>query len=330
MFITDDIIYERHGEYIRNVSPYFVDRCLGGYDALGRNDGCSDDSRDFDAIVHDLQHGYKDGPSLPEFVQQYVGPDTKVTQDNVLAAIRTVFAQMYEGGGTRIDGFHTALYPEVRNMFDMFVTCHPKFDTKFYSYLPDMYQLDKDQYGNWTITVTGTRECIMYSDGEYFLVESEDIVDDISWVKIARNVVRMFEGCTPQAAGFASAPAVGVARDDFLVALRRAVDDQISAYRRKHKAAHGGKYIDVVDGRELAPLDSHVDHYPVSFARLVDMWCAEQRYDVKDIAVEATVGDFGGVVMSNDAQRRSWQNYHRQHALLRVVSKARNLSSRHY
>lgn len=320
MFITDDVIYERHGEYIRNVSPYFIDRCLDG----------DNGGRDFDAIVHDLQHGYDGGMSLPALVQRFVGPDAKVTQDTVLAAIRTAFTQMYEGESTRIDVLYTAFYPDVRDMFDMFIACHPKFDTKFRSYLPDTYKLDKDQYGNWIITVTGTQESIMYSDGEYVLVESEDIVDDLSWVKTARNAVRMFKGCTPQAAGFTSAPAIGVARDDFLVALRSAINDQISAYRRKHKVAHGGTYVDEVDGKRLAPLDSHVDHYPISFARLVDMWLAEQQYGFEDIVTEATVGEFNGVVMSNDTQRRSWQDFHRDHAVLRIVSKERNLSSRHY
>ena len=96
----DGMVFERNGEYIREPSPYFADRCLDGPDS----------GRDFDAIVHDLQHGYEDGPSLLALVQEFVGEHAKVTQDNVLAAIRTVFAQMYEGGGTCIDGFHTALY----------------------------------------------------------------------------------------------------------------------------------------------------------------------------------------------------------------------------
>ena len=314
----DDMVFEHNGEYIREPSPYFVARCL---------DGGGD--RDFDGIVHDLQHGYKGGPSLTEFVQQYVGEHAKVTQDTVLTAIRTVFAQMYEGGGTCIDGFHTALYPEVRNMFDMFVACHPKFDTKFYSYLPDTYQLDKDDYGNWTMTVTGCEEFIGYSEGEYFVVESKDVIDDISWVKAARNAVRMFKGCLPHETGFGG-PADSVVRDDAIVALRRAVENQIITYRAKHRRMHNGKYVDEVDRKVLAPENSHVDHYPISFARLVDMWCAEQKCSLDDIATEATVGEFNGVVMSDDAQLRSWQDFHREHAVLRVVSKARNLTSRHY
>lgn len=315
----DGMVFERNGEYIREPSSYFVNRCLDG----------PDNGRDFDAIVHDLQHGYEDGPSLLALVQRFVGEHAKVTQDNVLAAIRTVFAQMYEGGGTRIDGFHTALYPDVRNMFDMFAACHPKFDTKFCSYLPETYELDKDDYGNWIMTVTGREEFIGYSEGEYFVVESKEVIDDISWVKVARNAVRMFKGCAPHEAGFGR-PADSIVRNDAIDAMRRAVEDQIIRYRAKHRRVHNGKYVDEVDGKVLSPLKSHVDHYPVSFARLVDTWLAEQKCSLEDIATEATVGDFGGVVMSDEAQRKNWQDYHREHAQLRIVSEQRNLSSRHY
>ena len=324
MFVTD-MIHERHGEYVRNVSKYFAERCLGGYDAVGRNK-YSDDSRDFDSIVHDLHHGYDGSMSLTEFVQRFVGPNAKVTQDNVLAAIRAAFTQLYESGHTIIDGLDF----DRQVMFDMLIACHPKFDEKFGSYLPDTYELGKDEHGSWIVTVSGAKEVIMYSDGEYFLVESEDVVDDVSWVKAARNAVRMFKGCSAYDAGFAGKPALRAVRNDAIDALRTAVDDQISQHRRKHKAEHSGKYIDVVDGKVLSPRDSHVDHYPISFMRLVDTWLAQQQCGFEDIAVNSTVGDFKGAVMSNDTQRRSWQEYHREHAKLRIVSKERNISSRHY
>lgn len=318
ILIMVDQIYERHGEYIRNPSQYFVDRCLGDYDAT--------DGRDFAAIIHDLQHGYDGSMSLTALVHRFVGADAKVTQKHVLAAIRAGFAQLYESKNTYID----KPYSDARNMFDMLLACHPKFDTKFRSYLPDAYELDKDEHGYWTVTVIGRKEHIVYIDGEYYVLDSEEVVDDLSWVKTARNAVKIFKGCTAHEAGFANAPALGVVRTDAIDALRRAIDDQIGQYRGKHKAAHNGKYVDEVDGKVLSPSQSHVDHYPVSFARLVDTWLAEQQCTLEDVVVEATVGDFGGVVMCDDAQRRSWQDYHRRYATLRVVSKERNLSSRHY
>lgn len=313
--VMTDLIYERDGEYIRNPSKYFVDRCINTR---------SDYGRDFDAIVNDLRQGYDGGMSLPALVQRFVGPSAKVTQDNVRAAIRGAFTQLYESGDTCIDSGS-----DVQSTFDMLLACHPKFDEKFGSYLPGTYELDKDQYGNWTVTVTGRKEFIVYSDGDYLVVDAEDVVDDVSWVKIARNAARMFKGCAPHEAGFGR-PVASVVRNDTMDALRKAVDDQISEHRCKHRKAHNGKYVDVVDGKTLSPLDSHVDHYPISFARLVDMWFAEQQYGFEDIAIEATVGEFNGVMMSNDAQCRSWQDFHREHAALRVVSKERNLSSRHH
>ena len=323
-----DVYYERHGEYIRNESLYFADRCLGGHTVKHRHKRDNPDAdRDFDAIVHDLQHGYDEYTmSLPEFVQHFVGSQAKVTQDNVLSAIRAVFTQMYESGKPGIDGS----YSEIRVMFDMLVACHPKFNTKFCSYLPDSYEVDKDDHGNWIVTVTGYNEHIICTEGDYVVLDSREVVDDFSWVKAARNAVRMFKGCSPSDAGFNHWPAANVVRTDAISALRRAVEDQIIKYRAKHRRAHNGKYVDEVDGKVLAPENSHVDHYPVSFARLVDTWLAEQKYSFEDVVTEATVGDFGGVVMSDEAQRKNWQDYHREHAQLRIVSEQRNLSSRHY
>lgn len=322
-----DQVYERGGTYIREPSRYFIDRCLGGY-AIDSRDTCFSATRDFESIVHDLHHSYGDGLGLPELVHRFVGKHAKVTQDNVLIAVRAAFTYLDESGRTCID----EPYSDVRDTFDMIIACHPKFDTKFGSYLPSRYELDHDDYGYWTVTATGYDEDIIYvGDGDgYLILDSQEVVDDVSWVKAARNAVRMFKGCSAYDAGFTGVPTASVQRGDVITALRKAVNDQIVEYRRKHKAQHNGVYIDAVDGKVLSPANSHVDHYPVSFMRLVNMWLDSQRCDIKDIAVASTFGDFNGVVMSNDAQRRSWQDYHRQHATLRIVSKKRNLSLRHY
>lgn len=325
-----DVYYQRNGEYIRNESLYFADRCLGDHDIkhLHKHDN---HNRDFDSIVNDLRHGYshgydKYGMSLPELVQHFVGPQENVTQSNVLAAIRAAFTQLYESGNVVFDGS----YSKARVMFDMLVACHPKFNTKFSSYLPASYKLDKDSYDNWIVTVTGYDEHIICIDGEYVVLDSRKVVDDFSWVKAARNAVRMFKGCSKDDAGFGHWPVTDVVHTDTISALRRSVEDQINEYRVKHKRLHNGKYVDEVDGKVLSPLNSHVDHYPISFARLVDTWLAEQKYSLEDIVTKATIGDFSGVVMSNEAQRKNWQKYHRKHAQLRIISKQRNLSSQHY
>lgn len=73
-------------------------------------------------------------------------------------------------------------------------------------------------------------------------------------------------------------------------------------------------------GAELSYKNCHVDHYPISFADLLDSWMRENGLRFEDVKVNPpTPGDVI-TCMIDPEQLQSWQDYHGRHARFRLLS----------
>lgn len=76
-----------------------------------------------------------------------------------------------------------------------------------------------------------------------------------------------------------------------------------------------------ITGKKFARVEAHVDHQPPeTLSVLVGKWLKEESLNVEDVSVNHT-GDVRAVdTFTNEAQRTSWVAFHKQHAILRLVS----------
>ena len=115
-------------------------------------------------------------------------------------------------------------------------------------------------------------------------------------------------------------------RRDVFQALRHAVADQINACRGQAFAG-GAVPRCPYTGQQLSPASAHIDHTPPNtFLSLVMRWLQERGLRIADVPIDDG-GDNTCVRQLTDSnQERSWQEFHRQHARLRVISGTANLS----
>lgn len=69
----------------------------------------------------------------------------------------------------------------------------------------------------------------------------------------------------------------------------------------------------------------HVDHAPPCFADIVSRWLIKEQLDLSHIQVRDY--EHGGWCMACDDQEKSWADFHRKHANLRVVCKEWNMKA---
>ena len=121
---------------------------------------------------------------------------------------------------------------------------------------------------------------------------------DISWVECAKCLSRTVKQLT--------ANTMSQHERHVIKALRAGISDQIVQFRAKHVSAAG----------------QDVDHYPISFKTLSADWISTvgtiDDIDVRDLG-------FDGWVMNDREQLQSWQQYHAQHAKLRMLDHHLNM-----
>lgn len=114
-------------------------------------------------------------------------------------------------------------------------------------------------------------------------------------------------------------------RRDRLGAMRRAVEDQIIAFREMHFASPP----------QLCPLrrfpitreSYHVDHAPpVFFTVLVGRWLDTEGLQLPEVRITLPGDNQIVATMTDPSQSRSWRGYHRLNARLRMLSPRANLS----
>jgi hypothetical protein len=111
-------------------------------------------------------------------------------------------------------------------------------------------------------------------------------------------------------------------RSKVLLAMRRAVADDIIAFRR---AVFSSATVVpcALTGADVTPSTSHVDHVAPTFLEIAEAWRAGRPWE--SIAVEDDPGGIGDL-LADEADRESFRSYHQRVAVLRVVTAHANLS----
>jgi hypothetical protein len=107
-------------------------------------------------------------------------------------------------------------------------------------------------------------------------------------------------------------------------ALRRAVDDQIWAFRDGELAK--GPQTCAYTGKPITKDSYHVDHHETSFLVLYTTWLERSGLQLAGITLSDGSDNELGRRMVDPSQRQSWQAFHREYARLRILSPLGNLS----
>lgn len=107
-------------------------------------------------------------------------------------------------------------------------------------------------------------------------------------------------------------------------ALRAAVQDQTSAVM---DAAFRDRDVIVcpMSGELVNRGEAHVDHAPPRFADLVALWLIDTGLELEQVPLADDPQ--GGAVLPHGDVRSSWSDFHKRHAVLRVVSARWNTSA---
>lgn len=113
-------------------------------------------------------------------------------------------------------------------------------------------------------------------------------------------------------------------RSMVLGALNRAVDEQIWAFRDSELAK--GTQTCQYSGETITKDNYHVDHPDPTFLELHTKWFAQTGLQPTDISISDGCDNEIGRQMTDLPQKRSWQEFHRANARLRLLSPNGNLS----
>lgn len=107
-------------------------------------------------------------------------------------------------------------------------------------------------------------------------------------------------------------------------ALRLAVADQVAEELNR---AFENRFLIVcpMTHKVLCRAQAHVDHAPPCFADIVGLWLIKEQIDLSHIPLRDY--EHGGWCMDCDEQRKSWADFHRKHANLRVVCREWNMKA---
>lgn len=113
-------------------------------------------------------------------------------------------------------------------------------------------------------------------------------------------------------------------KSQFNEGCRGAVATQILDFRNKVFRANGGRVLCPCEDRLIEVKDCHIDHHPVLFIEIVDSFVAQHNIDVASVAYEEV--EFASKPKFKDHNlERDWKDFHKKHAILRVISSGANL-----
>jgi|SRR3990167_3020673 len=109
-------------------------------------------------------------------------------------------------------------------------------------------------------------------------------------------------------------------RNEVLRVMRRAVADQIIEFKKK---IFGDQEVvpSAISGILLKWNDVHIDHFNPSFIIIAEHWIGDRNWSEIQIDHSNNLAEF-----TNAADCRSWSDYHKENAHLRVISITENLS----
>jgi hypothetical protein len=113
---------------------------------------------------------------------------------------------------------------------------------------------------------------------------------------------------------------------DVRSAFRAAISSQVEAFRR---SAFDGPRVPFcpLTGWSLSPETAHVDHeHPDTFEALVNRFLAGQGLRIEDVPTGGWQDGSLETVLSDATLLRAWQEFHSEHARLRLLSRTANLS----
>lgn len=111
------------------------------------------------------------------------------------------------------------------------------------------------------------------------------------------------------------------------MACRNATMDQKLEFKdREWPITDGGERICPITGKEFTRESAHVDHQPPqTYMKLVDDWLSAEGLSIGDVPIDH-IGDLRSVDAFADVrQGEDWSEFHREHAVLRLVSAEGNL-----
>lgn len=113
-------------------------------------------------------------------------------------------------------------------------------------------------------------------------------------------------------------------RKDVHQALRTAVKDQTIRFKFQ---ALSKACICPISGCVLTEANSHVDHaFPKTFDWLVKQWMEDAMLEYRDLILTPSADMKFSNTLADDKIRECWVEYHRENAVLRLVSIEANLS----
>lgn len=111
------------------------------------------------------------------------------------------------------------------------------------------------------------------------------------------------------------------------MACRNATMDQKLEFKdREWPVGDRGERICPITSKEFTRETAHVDHQPPqTFMKIVDDWLTAEGLEIVDVPIDH-MGDLRSVdTFANARQAESWSEFHRMHAVLRLVSAEGNL-----
>lgn len=177
-----------------------------------------------------------------------------------------------------------------RDFLINFFQHHPYWDEKTRGGIQDIY-LNKDE--------SGRHRC-------FYLRTKEGSVDDIS----VRKTLLHWGKSTKWTVDHDK-------RTYITIAARQEIADQIEEFRAGERA------VSRISGKELSPINAHVDHWDTPFKTLLNDWMASLLADT-DLSTREVAQ--GKRKFLNREVARSWKNYHRKNAKLAFLSASENMS----
>lgn len=155
---------------------------------------------------------------------------------------------------------------------------------------------------------------------DYFRVET-----DSEWGTTRHFMIHRKDGSSTDVSFLAAIDGRNT-RSDRLEAMRQAIADQVQNFKaRMYQDTEFVKC--ALTGEDVAAEDCHIDHCsPDTFITLVNKWVKLWGGDLSDVKITPPADNQVTTLMTDVDQVKSWSEFHRKYAKLRVLSKRANLS----